>query len=333
MSQLLRSSLGVVCAACDGYNPPQSVRCGACNASLVGAPAVAEAPRPPAAAASRGTPGGAKAPVVRLGEAVPPGLRPASRSDSPSGGHAPVPLPPTPPAARPPAVTPRPAAPGTPAVATGPRFGLTVVAGKARGQRYRLPASGATLGQSRASILFAEDPSVSPHHATLLVRDGVLSIRDESSVSGVYVSVSGQESVPAGALFSAGTHLFRYTGPVPVPAPSPGRPVPFGAPVPSGQALYLVEEVLAGGRAGRALLTGGPLLTVGQVGCDLSYAHDDSLAPRHCELSPGPSSALLRDLSGGMGTFVRIPPQEERPLRVGDRVRIGQHVLQVEPPA
>jgi hypothetical protein len=39
---------------------------------------------------------------------------------------------------------------------------------------------------------------------------------------------------------------------------------------------------------------------------------------------------MLRDLSGGLGTYVRIPPATERPLRSGDRVRIGQHVFQVE---
>jgi hypothetical protein len=35
-------------------------------------------------------------------------------------------------------------------------------------------------------------------------------------------------------------------------------------------------------------------------------------------------------LSGGLGTFVRLASGVERPLRPGDRVRLGQHVLQVE---
>jgi hypothetical protein len=39
---------------------------------------------------------------------------------------------------------------------------------------------------------------------------------------------------------------------------------------------------------------------------------------------------MLRDLSGGLGTYVRIAPATERPLRAGDRVRIGQHIFQIE---
>ncbi len=35
-------------------------------------------------------------------------------------------------------------------------------------------------------------------------------------------------------------------------------------------------------------------------------------------------------LWGGLGTYVRVPSGVERPLRPGDRVRLGQHILQVE---
>jgi pSer/pThr/pTyr-binding forkhead associated (FHA) protein len=62
----------------------------------------------------------------------------------------------------------------------------------------------------------------------------------------------------------------------------------------------------------------------------LSYPQDDSLATRHCELTPTAAGAMLRDLSGGLGTYVRIPPATERPVRPGDRVRIGQHIFQIE---
>jgi hypothetical protein len=220
-----------------------------------------------------------------------------------------------------------------PAAAPGVRFGLVVLAGKSRGARYRLPAGGATLGASKASILLTEDPYLSPLHASIVVRDGALFLRDEGSPSGVYVSIPGQEALAPGALFCAGARLFRYVGALPAPAPVAGRPTPYGAPTPAGQALYLVEEVLVGGRAGRAVVTGGPLLTIGQAGCDLSFPQDESLAGRHCELTPAPAGALLRDLSGALGTFVRLPTGGERALRVGDRVRLGTHVVQVEPPA
>jgi pSer/pThr/pTyr-binding forkhead associated (FHA) protein len=210
------------------------------------------------------------------------------------------------------------------------RFGLAVISGSARGQRYKLPVTGCVVGRQRGAILFADDAFVSPLHATFLVKDGALFVRDESSASGVFVTVAGTEALAPRALFSAGQRLFRFTGRLELPPPVAGRPAIYGAPVPLGQAVYGVEEVLVGGRAGRAVVTAAPLLTIGQAHCDLSFPGDEGLAGRHCELSPTPTGALLRDLSGGLGTYLRLAPGVERPLRPGDRVRLGQHVLQVE---
>src|SRR5262249_8187513 len=119
-----------------------------------------------------------------------------------------------------------------------------------------------------------------------------------------------------------------YAGPVEVPPLEPGRPIVYGAPVPSSQTTYVVEEILVGGRPGRAVTTAGPLLTIGQALCDLSFADDPGMASRHCELSPTPAAARLKDLSGGLGTYLRI--SGERTLNPGDRVRIGDQVIQIE---
>lgn len=396
MSQLLLSSLAVVCSTCDGHNPPRSATCGQCGTALFGAgPARAAAPRsttgsrpatapgtPPRPAAVPSVPRAAPAEPAspRTSEPVPPGLRPSARTPSPSSASgiptvepAARPGPPVPsvppvaaarppqaapapqvpraaPATRPPPVAadraappipdapaPRPAAPSAPAApgtaAARPaasRFGLTVLAGATRGQRYKLPVTGCVVGRTRGAILLADDPFVSALHATFLVKEGALFIRDESSVSGVYVTIPGTESIAPRSLFSAGSRLFRFSGRIEIPIAQPGQPVIYGAPVPLGQAIYVVEEVLVGGRAGRAVMSAATLLTIGQAHCDLSYPQDEGLASRHCELSPTPVGATLRDLSGGLGTYVRIPPATERPLRAGDRVRIGQHIFQIE---
>jgi pSer/pThr/pTyr-binding forkhead associated (FHA) protein len=204
-----------------------------------------------------------------------------------------------------------------------------IVAGSARGQRFRLLTSGCWLGRSKGAILFPDDLHVSAQHAAFRFRDDQLYIRDEASVSGVFVSVTGQELIAPGAMFAAGQRLFRFLGVIPQPPIALGRTVPYGAPVPPGGSLFGVEEVLVGNRPGRAVVTGGPLLTVGQQHCDLSYPDDASLAPRHLELTLSGQGAILRDLSGGLGTYVRLGVQE-RPLRSGDRIRIGQQTLQIE---
>lgn len=214
---------------------------------------------------------------------------------------------------------------------TAPKFWLTVLAGPARGQRFKLPSNGTLIGRSRGAILFPDDPFVSALHASVLVRDGKLFIHDEGSASGVFVSVSGTETILPGAAFATGLRLFRYVGPVePQPEWNHLDVLVYGAPLPNSQVHYAIEELLLGSRAGRCLITPGPVLTIGQGRCEFSYPNDEGLAPRHCEVAPLPHGAMIRDLSGGLCTFVRI--QAERMLKPGDRVRIGQQTLQVDLP-
>ncbi len=186
------------------------------------------------------------------------------------------------------------------------------------------------VGRAKGAILFPEDPHLSPHHGTFLLKDGKLFIRDEGSLSGIFVTVT-QETLRIGGFFAAGRRLFRYAGALPPGEQHPpGRPVSYGAPVPPNQPQYSLEEILVGGRTGRVVVSGGPLLTIGQQQCDFSYPGDATLAARHCELGPSGDQAVLRDLSGGQGTWVRIPAGIERALVPGDRVRVGLQVLQVE---
>ncbi|MFO0596122.1 MAG: FHA domain-containing protein [Myxococcaceae bacterium] len=331
MAALLTKSLHVVCPSCDFLNVVAAVRCMACGTATDGAAAPASSP----SSASRTE-------VAPKLDAAPPAVRNFDTTES-TVPNAPIPTEPpglkrtasgsTPqqrggPPQRP---TFQSSAPTqqNPQVAAGPKFGLTVLAGPARGQRFKLAATGAQIGRSKGAILFPDDPFISPLHATLQVSDGKLVVRDETSTSGVYVSVSNTETIPAGGLFSAGLRLFRFVGSLDPAEPWNKRDVlVYGATLPNNQVHYAVEEVLLGDRGGRCLLSPGPVITVGQGRCDFAYPNDEGLAPRHCEISPLPDGAMIRDLSGGLGTFVRVTG--ERPLRAGDRLRVGQQTLQVE---
>jgi len=323
MSQLLLSVLAVVCPTCDGHNPPRAEACASCATAL-------QAPR--TSGRSPGRPG-------------PPGMRPSSRTPPPvatAGGvpvarpgppvKAPVSSPPVraPASPPPPPGVARPAPPAARPAAVASRFGLMVVSGASRGQRFKLPVTGCTVGRTRGAILFADDIYVSAQHASFVIKDNVLHVRDEASASGLYVTISGSEALTPYSFFSVGQRLFRFLGKLDAPPPLAGRPIVYGAPVPPGQGVYGVEEVLVGGRSGRAVVTSAPLLTIGQANCDFCYAQEEGLAGRHCELSFTPTGAQLRDLSGGLGTYVRIASGVDKPLRPGDRVRLGQHVVQVE---
>jgi pSer/pThr/pTyr-binding forkhead associated (FHA) protein len=295
MSRLLASSLGVVCPTCDVLGPPGSLRCEAC-----GTPFVAGLAQPSPAPAAR-----EKAPA-------------AVQAPAPARETAPLPPPTVPPSAqRPPPTSP-----------VASRFILGVVSGAARGQRFRLMANGCTVGRTRGAILFPDDVHVSAHHAAFRIKEGQLTVRDESSASGVFVTIRAPEVLPPGGMFVIGQRLLRFHGLLTPPPRDASKPRAYGVPLPPQGVLWALEEVLAGGRPGRAVATAQPLLTLGLAGCDVNFPGETGLAPRHCELTASARGGLLRDLSAGLGTFVRVA--QERVLQAGDRVRIGDQVLLVE---
>ncbi len=338
MSALLLSNLGVICNKCDFLNVVGAARCVTCGTPTgdgAGATVAATSGRPD----TKGSPLAENPPPSTGSMSQPPGLKqkgppsqPSIKTEAPAKPPKQAPPPAEPPKAAtppPPAVQPAEKAPQGAATGAGPKFALNVIAGPARGQKFRVGANGAQVGRSKGVVLFPDDPFVSPLHASVVVKDGRVTIRDEGSTSGVYVSIQGQETIPPDCYFATGLRLFRYAGALePAPPFVPGRMVVYGAPVPPNQVHYHVEEILLGDRPGRAVITAGPILTIGQSKCDLSYPGEDGMAARHCELSPMPTGAMIRDLSGGLGTYVRV--KGERALKVGDRVRVGQQTLQLE---
>lgn len=354
MVALLIDNLGVVCPSCDFLNVVHATKCLSCTSSFGAAPRPAPAPSLAAAITSakveddtlpgRTAEAAAKQAMVQaaaLSQAqtvpvlsqVP--VTPAANVSAPTGDVPPgmkrAAVAANAPAAsvQPPSPEPVATAPSSPAPAPGPRFGLTVLAGPARGQRFRLGVNGAQVGRARGVILFPDDPFISPLHATLSVRDGQLWVRDEASTSGVWVSLSGPETLAPGAQFALGLRLLRYCGSTPAPGPAlPGQVLVYGAPFPGPGPVFRFEEVLLGGRSGRAVVSGASQTTFGQSGCDWNFPQDEAIAPKHAEVSTTAAAAVLRDLSGGLGVFVRV--QTERALKQGDRLRMGQQTLQVE---
>lgn len=293
--------------------PPPSAR------PLPATPPVAQKPlAPPPSARSAASPRAASATRPE-----PPAEKPLAGSPrSTAPGAAPAPSP-----GRPAPTSPTPAPSAAQKSRAEIRARLVVVRGANAGSAFRISGQAVAAGATKGLLLFPDDPFLSPLHATFFFRDGKLYVKDEGGPSGTYVRVHGPESLVPGSLFAVGDHLLRYGGPLTPPARE--TPVPYGAPMPSG-ALHAVEEMLEGGRPGRAIARAGPVISIGRSGCDLSFANDAFIAPRHCELSVDGASAVLRDLGSPDGSFLRLPSGGERLLVPGDTIRLGLQILRAE---
>ncbi len=339
--------LGLVCRHCDAYNEPGAKTCISCGKPLGSAPEdAAEASAPstapaPAASASPVTaslprPG---APHIRsLGgpPAAAPALCPACGAPTsgspfcPACGRSLRATGAAPGAAGAPAGTAMFVAP-TPAPR---RARLHVERGEASaGAVFQIAAEEVQAGRSQGQVIFPSDPCLAPHHATFLQRGGALAVRDEGAAGGIFLRIPQGQSLPLkpGSLFAVGDRLLRFAGSVPAPPPPPpDGTMRLGAPRPEGPAV-LVEEWLEGGVGGRVYLRTGPSITVGRAGCAVNLGEDGYLSQAHAEIVVEPDgSASLRDLGSSNGTFLRVAPGSEAPLKNGDELRMGREVLRVE---
>jgi pSer/pThr/pTyr-binding forkhead associated (FHA) protein len=203
----------------------------------------------------------------------------------------------------------------------------------AAGAVFQLTAEEVQVGRSQGAVIFPTDPCLAAHHATFLQRNGGLAVRDEGAAGGVFVRIPQGQAVPLrpGSLFAVGDRLLRFAGPLPSqPPPPPDGTMRLGAPRPDGSSV-LLEEWLEGGVGGRVYLRAGPSITLGRAGCSVSLGDDPYLSQAHAEIVLEPDgTASLRDLGSSNGTFLRIAPGGEAPLRDGDELRLGREVLRVE---
>jgi pSer/pThr/pTyr-binding forkhead associated (FHA) protein len=222
-------------------------------------------------------------------------------------------------------------APGIAELAPG-RTRLVVEGGSGpAGASFPLGAEPVEAGRSKGAIRFPDDPTLAPHHATFLYRDGALHLRDEGAPGGVYLRLRGL-SVPLrpGDHFAVGERLLRYAGLLPpAPAEPPDGTRRMGAPRPAPPAV-VVEEWLEGGAGGRVFVRSGPAVTIGRGGCAVSLGDDPLVSQAHAEIVvERDGTARLRDLGSSNGTYVKVPARAERELRDGDFVRMGREVLRV----
>lgn len=355
----LCARLASVCRSCDAYIAPGLERCGACDAPLAAQPLATPGigqrvppagdqswlASPSSSPSLTPVPSAAGRPALRRGE--------TDRSAAPAPASLPPsPLPPgwTAEVARDPAAA-RPDEPlqrcvhcgsHTPASA---RFcgtcgaGLTVAPGAPRlrarlvlvqglageGRYFPVEASGTPIGRATGAVAFPEDPYLAALHATLLLRDDELVLRDEGSVNGVFVRLREPAVLRPGDLFVAGERLLRFAGAASIPSAATRH----GSTRPADR-LWTIEEVLEGGGVGRVCRRPGPLVTIGRTGCDVNFPGDGFLSARHAELSLAGETPFLRDLGSANGTFLRVPPRAERTLRHGDCLLMGRELLRVE---
>nr|HEX4317115.1 FHA domain-containing protein [Kofleriaceae bacterium] len=207
------------------------------------------------------------------------------------------------------------------------RAKLTLIRGDGDdGVSFTLAGQDHFAGRGDCPIAFPDDPFLSPTHANFRYANGTLVVRDEGSLNGVYVRITGKADIQPGATVLVGEQVLRVNlAPTIEDAPdSDGTYYSASMPRP---ARLEVRQSLRGGPTGWVYRV-GETATLGREGNDINFPDDPFISGRHAELKLDNGQLAVIDLGSRNGTFIRV--SGEKVLRHGDYVFLGQQLLRVE---
>jgi pSer/pThr/pTyr-binding forkhead associated (FHA) protein len=195
--------------------------------------------------------------------------------------------------------------------------------------RYSLDRGEAVIGRGDADIKL-DDVYLSPLHARLELRDGVLWVRDLGSRNGTWTYVEEPTRLADGDVILVGSQLLRfrrlgYPGPHPPEADSTRR---MGSLTPPADVAVL-EQLRADGSV-RDCFHLSPTRTVqlGRESGDWVFPYDQTMSGRHAEIQSQDADFYLVD--SGSRNGIALAVRGERVVRKGQRILLGDQILRIE---
>ena len=197
------------------------------------------------------------------------------------------------------------------------------------GDRFGLSGGETTIGRSHDAPLFAEDPFLSPKHATFFFVKNQLFVRDDGSLNGVFIRIKAEIELFHWDMFRVGQQLLRFE------EMSQVRPVQPGA----GDGTTVMGSPLRGawGRLSSvvAIDTNASVWNlrkpdehIGRERGDIVFPEDGFVSGGHCKLATRDGRYFLADLQSTNGSYLRI--KGEGILAPGDLILLGQQLFKVE---
>ncbi len=195
---------------------------------------------------------------------------------------------------------------------------------------FTLDRGEAVVGRGEADIKFADDVYLSPLHARLDLRDGVLWIRDLGSRNASWAFLDAPAKLVDGDRVLVGSQVLRfrrlgYPGPHAPEADSTRR---MGSLTPSLDVAVL-EQLRADGSVRDTFhLSPGRNVLLGRETGDWTFPYDQTMSGRHAEIRSEDSDFVVHDAGSRNGVALAV--RGEQPLKRGQRLLLGDQILRVE---
>jgi pSer/pThr/pTyr-binding forkhead associated (FHA) protein/RNA polymerase subunit RPABC4/transcription elongation factor Spt4 len=323
--------VGLVCDACSALTPIGVQQCARCGEPVLALdPRVAAQQR--AKRASGAPPQTTGAACTKCGTAIPPNFRfcPACgtrAAQAPQNFEIDTRVGPRPPPEPAKPVTSRPTMMfGGPVAAA--RAKLTLIRGDGEdGVTFTLAGTDHLAGRGDCPISFPDDPFLSPMHANFRYANGSLLVRDEGSLNGVFVRISGTVRAEAGTTILIGEQVLTIAPAVASEDVPDAEGTYYSASMMRGAKLEVVQR-LRGGSRGWVFRPDRDTVSIGREGNDINFADDPFISGHHAQIQLAHGVLTVTDLGSRNGTFIRVTG--EHVLKHGDFVFLGQQLLRVE---
>jgi pSer/pThr/pTyr-binding forkhead associated (FHA) protein len=208
------------------------------------------------------------------------------------------------------------------------RAKLTLIRGDGEdGVSFTLAGTDHLAGRGECPISFPDDSYLSPTHANFRYFNNQLVVRDEGSLNGVFVRITGTVKVEPGTTILIGEQVLTV-GPARMAEDVPdSEGTYYSASMQRGATMELVQQ-LRGGSNGWVFRVDTEVVTIGREGNDINFPDDPFISGRHAQVQLSGGVLSVTDLGSRNGTFVRVTG--EHVLKHGDYVFLGQQLLRVE---
>lgn len=200
---------------------------------------------------------------------------------------------------------------------------LRAMTGKSAGEFYPAYPS-CTIGRQDSDIRIADDPSLSPRHARLSIRQNTTYLDDLGSVNGIFRRITDKTVLQDNDIIRAGDHYFLYQYFSCEPFTDEYGTEFYASPC-RGEHFRLVE-IVRGGRRGRACMAPDGGIIVGRTEGDFLFPEDEKMSDKHFTIRWTQRGGILLDHSSN-GTFVQI--HESCQVDTGDLFFVGNTLFKV----
>ena len=187
-----------------------------------------------------------------------------------------------------------------------------------------------TVGRGACDLSFADDQYLSPIHARFVLRDGALYVRDLGSCNRTWVFIDAPYTLADTDLLLIGSQMleFQRLGTPTAPRADADGTRRVGSLTPVPDIARLSQLRADGSVRDSQYLAMGRSITIGRDGGDWTFPYDQTMSGRHAELHETDGQFIIHDLGSRNGVGVAV--RGERPLKIGQRVLLGDQVLRVE---